>query len=317
MSDTSPEQPLDTLYSPRAIGQIPRRGGYVNRFKFQRERLKALQTFEDKFPKSYPIKKTLPKLAHLRLDREDTNVSSISSKSIETIKLPSVSSNSKRSLHAKTDPPLRTLHLRCFAVKIFFIQKLIYLQLYPDHFSRIAHSLPSLPSIPGSPGPIQANASPAEASPDNEVALEPQSKPVVIPSKHRYEVIAFQKTIHTEKHENGGIGNHGKFRKHTLYHLDESPQKSAREEDGKKQVDIPPLMIKAPVKHKRRPRRSEHSSDANSDGALAHRKWKENCGCLRCQMIKRYWSEGDSQYKIWGEYPCHHVDPKAVADEDN
>ncbi|XP_067664823.1 uncharacterized protein [Haliotis asinina] len=301
MSDTSPEQPLDTLYSPRAIGQIPRRGGYVNRFKFQRERLKALQSFDDKFPKSYPIKKTLPKLAHLRLDREDTNVSSISSKSVETIKLPSVSSNTKKSLHAKPDPPVRTLHLR----------------LYPDHFSRIAHSLPSLPSIPGSPGPIQANASPVEVSPDNEVASEPQSKPVVIPSKHRYEVIAFQKTIHTEKHENSGFGHPGKFRKHTLYHLDESPQKSAREEDGRKQVDIPRLVIKAPVKPKRRPHRSNQGSDAQSDGALAHRKWKENCGCLRCQMIKRYWSEGDSQYKIWGEYPCHHVDPKAVADDED
>ncbi|XP_046354744.2 uncharacterized protein LOC124134117 [Haliotis rufescens] len=301
MSDTSPEQPLDTLYSPRTIGQIPRRGGYVNRFKFQRDRLKALQTFEDKFPKSYPIKKTLPKLAHLRLEREDTNVSSISSKSIETIKLPSVSANPKRSLYTKNDPPVRTLHLR----------------LYPDHFSRIAHSLPSLPSIPGSPGPIQANTSPIEVSPDNEASPEPQTKPVVIPSKHRYEVIAFQKTIHTEKHENGGTGHPGKFRKHNLYHLDESPQKSAREEDGKKQEDIPPLVIKAPIKHKRRLRRSDHVSDAKSDGALAHRKWKENCGCLRCQMIKRHWSEGDSQYKIWGEYPCHHVDPKAVADEDD
>ena len=46
MSDASPEQ-MTVILSPRARGMYRRGGGYINRYKFQRQRLKALQNIND------------------------------------------------------------------------------------------------------------------------------------------------------------------------------------------------------------------------------------------------------------------------------
>lgn len=34
------------------------------------------------------------------------------------------------------------------------------------------------------------------------------------------------------------------------------------------------------------------------------KKWRDDCDCLRCGIIKRQFMEGDASYTLWGNYPC-------------
>ncbi|CAH1797201.1 unnamed protein product [Owenia fusiformis] len=38
--------------------------------------------------------------------------------------------------------------------------------------------------------------------------------------------------------------------------------------------------------------------------AQSRKRWKVNCACLRCRMMQDKWKSKDSDYAIWGEYPC-------------
>ena len=201
------------------------------------------------------------------------------------------------------------------------------MQLCPDHYSRIARSLPSLPSIPGSPHPMHAAMTPSPEADESELPVH--TKPVLIPSKHRFEVIAFQKTIHQEKAELQTLIP-ARDKKKSSYHLDALPVSPLNSETEEKPVfqklhrerEIknlrPVLAAKPPLGRQRRRFRNERFCDSKSDGDIhIKKKWKDHCGCLRCQMIKRQWQEGDELYKVWGNYPCHHIDPAAMADDDD
>ena len=37
------------------------------------------------------------------------------------------------------------------------------------------------------------------------------------------------------------------------------------------------------------------------------KKWRDGCDCLRCNMMRQQYAEGDEGYKNWGNYPCINV----------
>ncbi|XP_052701157.1 uncharacterized protein LOC128178159 isoform X2 [Crassostrea angulata] len=40
------------------------------------------------------------------------------------------------------------------------------------------------------------------------------------------------------------------------------------------------------------------------------KKWKDNCKCMRCEIMKRQFTEGDDHYSKWGIYPCQQFNRK-------
>ena len=72
--------------------------------------------------------------------------------------------------------------------------------------------------------------------------------------------------------------------------------------------------VRAPPAH---PSTRSDISDTKSEGNYFHgRKWKEDCDCLRCAMLRRRWQDGDDSYSLWGQYPCHRLENNVMMDDD-
>ena len=69
------------------------------------------------------------------------------------------------------------------------------------------------------------------------------------------------------------------------------------------------------IRYSKAPKDTAISETQSEPSFEINRKWKENCRCLRCQMLKRQFQEGDSHYGLWGRYPCHYVDPSVMLDD--
>ncbi|KAH3832574.1 hypothetical protein DPMN_105866 [Dreissena polymorpha] len=47
------------------------------------------------------------------------------------------------------------------------------------------------------------------------------------------------------------------------------------------------------------------SASGNIKGRVLKKKWRDDCDCLRCDIMRRQYMEGDMHsYKNWGSYPC-------------
>jgi hypothetical protein len=69
------------------------------------------------------------------------------------------------------------------------------------------------------------------------------------------------------------------------------------------------------IRYSKEPKEPVISKTQSEPSFEVARKWKEDCQCLRCQMLKREFKEGDSHYGLWGRYPCHRVDPTVMLDD--
>lgn len=48
-----------------------------------------------------------------------------------------------------------------------------------------------------------------------------------------------------------------------------------------------------------------HSGGKSRQGRELGQKWRDDCDCLRCDIMRRQYMEGDiSSYQNWGNYPC-------------
>ncbi|GFN80365.1 hypothetical protein PoB_000687100 [Plakobranchus ocellatus] len=302
-------------------------GSYVQRFKIQRERIKILHPGEDDLKADQRnIDKMLPKISQRfpGVHRETTGLRKFTrGNTIDTMKLPGVNMGSTYAQAAKRRQPI--------PVKTF------NMKLSLESSSQISKSLSSLPSIPGSPPTGQ------HISPD--LALSSDYKFQPFPGKHRYQKIAFQKTIHVDKgslsgdetdrsnkdyaNKNTGdtlkviynnvMPSHSKrFKRNSVKPPAPEKYMDATAEDGFDRLDIPP-QSSSTLSFGRHRRFSKESgiSDTRSEGNyFAARKWKDNCECLRCQMLRREFKEGDEHYSLWGQYPCHRIDHSITLDDD-
>lgn len=51
--------------------------------------------------------------------------------------------------------------------------------------------------------------------------------------------------------------------------------------------------------------RQRDTASGNAMGRLSKQKWRDDCDCLRCTMMRRQYNDGDvNAYKNWGNYPC-------------
>ncbi|XP_050403118.1 uncharacterized protein LOC126819231 [Patella vulgata] len=314
-SENSPEQvsPLAPLYPP------PRqRTGYVERLKIQRNRLKNIQLTEDT---STTVNKLLPKIKRSELARVNTSALSRSG-TLESIKLPSVISLTNKSSTFKP-------HTKLKKKDDIFVKSL--LNTYPEHVSLLSKSLPSLPSIPGSPGEDLNSLL------EEDIVCDP--KPVYH-SKNRYQKIAFRKQLEkrdslTDEEELNSFRSNKSDKHHYIKHKSrinfhipvlpfERDNSLVSVQSVPVKQDFDPIHLprryrkKDNVKEKQRRFRSlDARSDAmsvKSDSVLnsVKPKWKENCDCMRCKMLKRQFKDGDESYKLWGQYPCQfnpHEDP--------
>ena len=208
--------------------------------------------------------------------------------------------------------------------------------------SHISKSLSNLPSIPGSPPPVQ------RASPDLVLSNDYKFQP--FPGRHRYQKIAFQKTIHTDKGYSSGeetdrsinefpnknttdtlkaiynnvMPAHAKRVRRSSNVKFSSSEKDAMSgidntsESGRDRLDIPPKSSSTLSfgRHRKYPKDVGFSDTRSEGNYFVARKWKEDCDCLRCQMLRREYKEGDEHYSLWGQYPCHRMDPSITLDDD-
>lgn len=55
----------------------------------------------------------------------------------------------------------------------------------------------------------------------------------------------------------------------------------------------------------------KHRLESDKIGRRSRRKkWKDNCKCMRCEIMKRQFTEGDDHYSKWGIYPCQQFNRK-------
>ena len=80
-------------------------------------------------------------------------------------------------------------------------------------------------------------------------------------------------------------------------------------------VSLPPLSAKTERSYNRQrlPSR-ERSSKNRPEGSrygqktrVVPKKWRDDCDCLRCAILKRQYMEGDASYMLWGNYPCRRL----------
>lgn len=65
---------------------------------------------------------------------------------------------------------------------------------------------------------------------------------------------------------------------------------------------LPPLS--AQTERSYRSRKQQRSSKYGRKKVI-DKKWRDDCDCLRCDIIRRQFAEGDFEsYKNWGNYPC-------------
>ena len=80
-------------------------------------------------------------------------------------------------------------------------------------------------------------------------------------------------------------------------------------------VSLPPLSAKTERSYRggrlhSRERTSVNIQEGSRYGQrtkVVTKKWRDDCDCLRCSIIKRQFMEGDAAYMLWGNYPCRKV----------
>ena len=75
-------------------------------------------------------------------------------------------------------------------------------------------------------------------------------------------------------------------------------------------VNLPPLSAKTERGARQRLQSRERSSKRRPEGSrtkVVTKKWRDDCDCLRCTIIKRQYMEGDASYMLWGNYPCRKI----------
>ena len=184
-------------------------------------------------------------------------------------------------------------------------------QLNPE----LSKSLSSLPSIPGSPSVDQGVSPISERQWDFTGSSFP---------KHKYQKISVQKTIHGGSDPN--LSASGSVKDEKVKHHFEGTYRNAlprrpvkhRDDKNKLTVEEPPKS-NSTMSHvrMRRPSKADSISDTRSEGNyMLRKKWKDDCECLRCQMLRRQYKDGDDAYSGWGQYPCHRMEPAIMLDDD-
>ncbi|ESO87538.1 hypothetical protein LOTGIDRAFT_235027 [Lottia gigantea] len=305
-TENSPDEhiPMGALNHPSR-----HRTGYVERLKIQKNRLKNLHITEDT---SSAVSKILPKIKKSELDRVNTTALSRGG-TLESIKLPSV-------LSAYTDKSsksiLTSLNSKYRKKDEVFVKPF---SLFPEQTMILSKSLPSLPSIPGSPGLDDLTS-----VIDDEIVYQPTP---VYHGKHKYQTIAVRKQLERRKQDPDELNS---VRSDQHYIKNKSLAVLPLEKDNsfvstqsvpmKRNNDIDKRTL--PRRYRKRDKNTDktrrfRSLDARSDAMSVKSdsilnsvqpKWKDDCDCLRCKMIKRQFKDGDDSYKVWGQYPCQHND---------
>ncbi|KAL8595853.1 hypothetical protein ACOMHN_012271 [Nucella lapillus] len=286
------------------------KGGYVNRYKLQQQRIRTLNQLENSSEAKKKVHRSLPKINN-GPEKENLVIRAVKrSNTLGVIKLPGV----KAPTNHPAVPPPPAPNRKSLPVKTY------YLRTNPEHTSFISKSLPSLPSIQGSPSytehrrqiPLTDRPPPHHAD---------RLKLPGFPAKHRFQSIVSQKHLHRDPTD---------LLKSAQADQDSNPKTNSR---------LPPTLKALPTDRGPRLPADPHAqekphtsgslrirySKAPSEGVISEtqsepsfevsRKWKEDCQCLRCQMLKRQFREGDSHYTLWGRYPCHNVDPSVMLDD--
>lgn len=179
---------------------------------------------------------------------------------------------------------------------------------------------------------MDLSSSLSRSLPNIATAVQNDAKPA---SKHRFERISYSKKLQTRSVE--------KKDKEDEQAVTESPSKSLQEleKSGIYHIDLSNLTgvvhIQKDIQSERidrgevlnfqnrsmstirenSPFTARSSADIRSRlekdrlGRRSRRKkWKDNCKCMRCEIMKRQFTEGDDHYSKWGIYPCQQFNRK-------
>ena len=80
-------------------------------------------------------------------------------------------------------------------------------------------------------------------------------------------------------------------------------------------ASLPPLSAKTERSYRGARQPSQERTSINLQEGIKFgprsrvvtKKWRDDCDCLRCSIIKRQFMEGDPAYMMWGNYPCRRV----------
>ncbi|KAK3096536.1 hypothetical protein FSP39_001107 [Pinctada imbricata] len=162
-------------------------------------------------------------------------------------------------------------------------------------------------------------------------AVQNEAKTQTNNAKHRFEKFTNTKKLTTRKAET----------KESPKKEETSHPQQPLEKSGIYQIDLSSLAEKsepstADSSHTERSQRhaplgprfigtiKEEPSGRNSSAASSRRqletdkigrrsrrkKWRDNCKCMRCEIMKRQFIEGDDHYSKWGIYPCMNLSRK-------
>lgn len=125
--------------------------------------------------------------------------------------------------------------------------------------------------------------------------------------KHRYERIAQQKRLLQRKQENKkkqeSEGQH--LEQSGIYQIeigdfpnsDEIPKRFSKNTIG--------TILENEISSGRHSRQTRFRLENDTIGRRSRRKkWRENCKCMRCEIMHRQYEERDDHYSKWGIYPC-------------
>lgn len=121
--------------------------------------------------------------------------------------------------------------------------------------------------------------------------------------KHRFEKFSHTKTISTRKQQDVyNVKDGQSLEQSGIYQINFN---SINEGDND---TVPKENIKNSAK-------SRHALEKDSIGRVSRRqKWRDNCKCMRCEIMKRQFQEGDMHYSKWGIYPCQQLNRKKYFD---
>ncbi|CAC5396899.1 unnamed protein product [Mytilus coruscus] len=285
---SSPESPV-RLHSPLAYvhPRLTERGSYVQRWKALRDRNRNLPKLDFNTQIAANLQRQNTK-AHLGITRSLT---------LESMKLPSISNGSIANGSIYTTKSNKETGSKKVGVQVLI------------HYTRWRYSpvgkseTESILSDTKLLNGTLSKSLPNVADVDNEV-----NKPSNNSSKHRYERIAQKKTLLNRKPDK--VENEDKegqpLEQSGIYQFDitgEFPTSGDVTQRFSKNTIGTILENETLSGHNSRQTRCRLENDRIGRRSR-RKKWRDNCKCMRCEIMHRQYEERDDHYTKWGIYPC-------------
>lgn len=120
--------------------------------------------------------------------------------------------------------------------------------------------------------------------------------------KHRYEKIAHSKRLMKRSHdkESNNTKETQILEQSGIYQIELGEIGDDVVSSGK----LSERKILSPVNETNSARTREQLQNDRIGRRSRRQKWRDNCKCMRCEIMKRQFVEGDDHYTKWGIYPC-------------